>query len=445
MDSKHLLETDRAQKWLEQFSDKDRTHAALLLESLHLVDRPTVESAIETTINNSIASSGTTAVFAVRELDPEIPVDGIVYPSPDDTAIPPSIRVDGRKVFVSKEVIRAHRAGELEPRSYFPSDKTDRPPSVRVGTPVGSEGPLANFVRDICKRFGGTALLNHPSLAEMKATKTRKIILIDDVIGSGRRINTFIDGFLKHKTIRSWLSYKLITIQVITYAGSIFQIERLKKHPIISNVDVTLQMPFGASEWNLPNREAIGQICQEYARLTSSPNLPYGFGNAFTCLCFDYACPNTAPSILWAGSSKWMAMFDTRPNLDFVSWPLPPDPIDREKRVLAALGQKRLSESDYEKYVSFDGRRSLGPLAFLAKGLRDPRYLAAALSLDEKNCLRLIRQNYARGWLTAKLRITDSGKAELRHARKLRLTEESDDIELSEEYYIPQSLRVSRD
>jgi hypothetical protein len=425
----NLIDTDRAREWLAQFEPADVAGARRLAESIQLIARTDVEAALERLITREAApiDFGSVALFAVRELDPEVVLE--------DTIADPLIPLG---------FLRPSRKEEREPQPYFSTDKSERPSAVRAGTPVGSEGPIANLIRDICARINPGKLLDHPSLDQMRQTKCRCIILVDDIIGSGSRVSSFLRGFIKHPTIKSWFSLKLIRIVVVTHAANTRSKAFIEANRYVHRVDAELYLDRGSPEWNCAESEAIEEVCRKYSRLTSRRGWPLGKDDAFTCLCFDYKCPNTMPSILWAGYRTWRPLFRQRPYLDFPVWPSVPSLTERQKRVLAARGQSRLAASHFEFFFSVEGSRCIVLLGLVAKGVRSPTHLAVALGISETKCKQVIDRCRARGWLTASGRLSGSGREELKYAKELRLLD-SDDVSLSEEYYFPRSLRAPRD
>lgn len=88
--------------------------------------------------------------------------------------------------------------------------------------PSGSQGSedlvnsvIANHLKNIAL---SQVFFDHPSIEVMRSEKIRHLILVDDSIGSGRRIVEFINALLANKTFRSWWSFGWIKITVISYA-----------------------------------------------------------------------------------------------------------------------------------------------------------------------------------------------------------------------------------
>jgi hypothetical protein len=161
-----LLESERGIRWLDQFTSTERGAAIELADSLDLVSHQQFETGLETTLARLVSDlgAGEYAAFAVRELRPAELID----------------------------LPGGNYLGSLD-------DKKFRPRAVGPGG-VGSEGRIAQLIRNLARQH---IVLDHPSIRAMTTRKIRHIILVDDFIGSGDRVATFLSHICKHPTIRS--------------------------------------------------------------------------------------------------------------------------------------------------------------------------------------------------------------------------------------------------
>lgn len=416
MEHFELRETEAAQAWIEQFDAADRPIASLLLESLIFVDTTDLHRGIRDVVKENLGEQGRpVALYAVREA-----------PKP-----PPDAHREPRKLRYEKP--------------YFdPDDDTIRPDAVASGARVGSEGDLAHLIRDVACEFGANRALDHPSIHAMRSTKCPRIILVDDIIGSGKRTREFVDWFCDHKTIRSWLSLRYVQIVVVAYAGVDKQRTRLARHRFVSDAACHQLIRQGRLFWTEHQRSVIKWLCRKYASATSRPRWPLGFGEAFTCLVFEHKCPNTAPAILWADKkSTWKALFPARPGLDESAWPVPANQSRRDSMFLEAIGQEKLSVVDWQEHFSGTGRLRVLLLAAIAKKLHRPQVLSEYLEVSVARATTLIEECRKQGWIDATPRITKAGIRVLDYARKLGVLED-EEVELKTEFYFPRTLRVAR-
>lgn len=249
---------------------------------------------------------------------------------------------------------------------YFGADPKSCPSAVRPGKGVGSEGPVANLIRDLCTVNGASQWLDHPSIHQMRSTRTKVIILVDDIIGSGSRIRTFLQGFFSHKTIRSWHSYGCFKTIVVSFAAHVEAVNRLSKSRLISQIRSEVSIRRGSPEWSSSDRKAIEALCIKYAEFSGKRGIPFGYKDVFTCLAFDYKCPNTAPAIIWAGSNEWRALFATRPRLHEQEWPKDFGIQLRAAKTLAAHGHQGISDGIGYADLSEHERLAMYALAFCA-------------------------------------------------------------------------------
>lgn len=388
----------RAEKWLHNFDSCDAAIAAQFLDSVILISTDQFQGGLFSVLRSASArSERPIAMFAARE---------------------------------SSKVPYFHA-----------TDVSTRPNAVGDGAGVGSEGTIANLVRDFSRQQGPSMALDHPHIKCMRDTKVRRIIIVDDIIGSGQRAVKFIRYLSRHKTIKSWLSYGYVRFWVVAFAVTAQGRARLEAHPYVSNVIASRELESGRLIWPPEQRAAMNRLCVKYADRTSRPFWPLGFDAAMTMMVFEHKCPNTCPPILWAGSKKWEPLFDVRPQLAFDTWPENPGEADRLARALHMLGQKGLSEVQRMKYVSPEARLRFLILAAVAKRRTKLNVLCAIAEISIEACERLLRECQRFGWISPERRVTEHGLQELRYAREIALVDAARDLSLTDSVYVPQSFR----
>jgi hypothetical protein len=172
-----LLTTRMGIDWLSQFEEADKEMAQVLVNSLQLISFDKFEAGMIRLIS-ALVSTGPLplALYCIRETQP----------------------------------------GER----YFRTDSRDSVPSPGpLEGEVGSEGRLAHIVTNLCRTHGNICL-NHPGLAELRRRRCCSIALLDDISGSGDRVQEFLQSFYRHPTIKSWYSYRKIDFHIVCYAVS---------------------------------------------------------------------------------------------------------------------------------------------------------------------------------------------------------------------------------
>ncbi len=267
-DDTRSLNTNQGRLWLSQFHESDQDIAKLLLEDLLYISNDQLIDGLYNTITSFAQSkkSDIIALFTARE-----------------------------------------NTGERYWRN-----ESKRPLSVSGRLPLGSEGIIAGLCRDISQ--SNSKILDHPSIQEMKKSKCRYILIVDDMIGSGTRMEGFVKWLYQNRTIKSWHSLGYINFISCSYAASNIGKNYVLQNKICSDVINYQSVGYGRSIWNNDQKNQIEDLCNRYGSYTSRPSIPLGYKGAFTAIVFTHKCPNTNPVILWSSKTKsWNAIFSARP------------------------------------------------------------------------------------------------------------------------------------
>ena len=442
MDFAELRTHPATQDWIEQFSPADRSTASFLLESLIFVSHADFISGLAKAIQAAHKTADRpAALFAVREIAERskrkrrrMSTGGFL-----------AWALEHDPTLLAKQGPHPPESNDLVIQdSYFDlNDRNARPHAVRPGGNVGSEGLVSHLLRDLCQPTGANSFSDHPSISSMKARKTRDIFFVDDFIGSGARVRAFADGFYAHPTIKSWMSYGLIRVTAISYAGTDIGIAHAGSHKRIAAVLCSRLIERGRRAWTNSERTAVEGLCRKYAGRTSRSGIPLGYRRAFSLVVFEHKCPNTAPAILWAGGKTWKPLFKARPQLGFPSWPQSIPPNERDKRVLTSLGQTRLADVELTRFTGLQGRLKLLLLAAIAKKKRRPNILCQLLEISPAMCEELLHNCATNGWATNDGFITQNGLSELANARANGTLFETP-LSVYKELYIPMTYRAAR-
>lgn len=402
-----LPNTDRGKDWLAQFDAHDQENAARLLGGLTLVSHSAFERAVKSLIlSEAVGIDGPVALYATREMDEDIDYYKAMA-NPDDPMAPLN--------------------------------------AVARGADLGSEARIAAIIRNLCKAEP-EKLLNHPSLEMLRATRAKAIIVVDDIVGSGKRTAGFIRAMWRSESVMSWHSRHQIKFVALAYTGTrvgIGQVSRLKCNP---KVTLVRDCPtFSDIPWHGDIEEAITALCKRYGGRTSRRGMRLGFKKTMAALVFEHGCPNNAPSILWApvsDDSNWQPMFPDRTVLLEEASAFPPDIMARDPiEMLTELA----GDEEPELPPAILGESVLGVtttivLALVASGIRSRAALSYATGYDARECASLLDRCVERGYLTATLRLTPEGRAELKE--EIRPSERSRWVpQRGEDGYYPQQLR----
>jgi len=436
-----LAETKVAEEWLQQFDSVDVETVRLLLDSLVFISNQELILGIKKCINDFLDKyKGKVAIYVAREV-PQAVRDYWKFQEKN--------RGINRILRELEEAVGIRKPSKDEPAKvvkekapmYFENKKC-RPKTIDVSSKdgIGSEGTFAHLCRDICA--ANSRLLNHPSLSGMKRSKCRWILCIDDIIGSGKRMDEFIKWLNMHPTIKSWRSFGWLKFATISYAVSEKGLDRLKDCNIIKEIQYSKYMPSGRTFWTQLQHKNISDLCKKYGKRTTRKRFACGFGESLSLIVFEHKCPNTAPAILWAPSSdKWKSIFDERPGIVLERWPKANREYNQE-RILKYLGHTRLCKPSLFTRLNVESQQLLVLLASLAVKKRKINILSDILELPQNVIIDMVAKCHEFGWINSKLYLTNTGHKTLEAAKK-NLCLPKLDVELKDEFYYPKALRNS--
>ncbi|EMG7548311.1 hypothetical protein ACKGLS_003451 [Vibrio alginolyticus] len=265
------------QNWLSQFLPEHRDVAAQLLDCLHIVKTEEMIDDIKAQIGTLLLdSTDKCALLPIREVSR----DEVIY------------------------------INEMQPPRLQSCDE-----------PLGSEAFISNLytqlnrsegVRFPLERRGNTA----PSIKYMKQNSFRHLFLIDDLIGSGKRVTDYLNALFRNRTINSWVSYGYIKIHIIGFMATKSGKAVVEKH-IRRRKNVNLytihRTPLIA---DLPNNLTIRDLCIAYA--DTSETIPLGFKSTAVRVVFTHSAPNNLPAILYR--QKYANYTPNGVNLNITRW-----------------------------------------------------------------------------------------------------------------------------
>jgi len=407
--SRDLLLTPRCKRWLGQFAASDQETAERLVENLTLVSHSAFERSLTELIQaQGDELQGPVALFAVREVDPAV--------SFFEQATVSVLAKTGKKILTA----------------------------IAPGSDVGSEARIAAMIRNIAKA-DGDKFLNHPTVEDMRSERCRAIFVVDDFIGSGKRVRDFLTAIWQDKSIRSWHSLRYIRFDVLAYSATDKGLRVAQRSPgrpvveIVRGCPTIYEMP-----WPRSARRAVTKLCKKYGPRTSRPKMALGFADTMASLIFEHGSPNNVPAILWApetAKTDWLPLFPGRSVLGPEASAFPPEITRRDPRaILRGVGQKRLAASGALSRRGEAGATILVVLGLLAKGVRKTTAISYATGLSREDCARILERCIKWGFVTTLHRVTPAGLAELRYAKG----EDASPVYIppkGEEDYYPKKLR----
>ena len=375
------------QAWLAQFPANKRAAATGLLLGLRFVTRDTYSEWLKDALLN-VAAAGPCAVYAVRKFGYDI------------------------------QCIWDEAGDVLERPSYS----------------LGSEDLVQAAIANV-KKSQADVLLDHPSLPELKMKKVRNVALVDDSIGSGERVCSYVARMMHSKTFLSWWSHGWIRLHIMAFARTEEAATRIvasipgSDHPkrtypksgkILFVGQMCYQQSLFLSRWG-PGYQGILDLCDSTSEIQSDSRR--GYGKTMANLVFYHSVPDNIPGVFWFDCTKWRALF---PKRSVPAW-LP------ELLEGSTAGTTQKSASSIPKYLA-------EVLRLIKKGVRNEHSLARSLGLDPAILKQIIAGGRTAGLLTDRNRLTQSGILVLRREGADRISSRFD-----RSLYVPRKWCVGRE
>lgn len=345
--------------WLSQFTTDRRPMAEVLLHHLRFVSRDEYSGWLRSSLDR-LNGAGPFALFAVRK------------PKKSNGKILPFFESTG--------------AAQSRPSSAQGSEDL-------VYSLIG------NVAREKSSRF-----LDHPSIGEMRTKRIHDLVLIDDSIGSGRRVSEFLESMMCSKTLLSWWSYGLIRFHILSYARTREGEKSIVKNMVGSNhprrkYPKSQKMRFSSeyvySSMDIDSRwgddyKGILDLCDSVKKVPVKYRR--GYGSVMANLVFYHSVPNNIPGILYFSSRRWKPLF---PGRTLPSWTI--ELLKDDKVQASGEAWSRLGESMVEL------------LGLAKRGVRNPRIIEQRMGRDRDYVMELIQKAKDLGLLNDSGRMTKSG------------------------------------
>lgn len=373
------------QAWLGQFSDSERKTAISLLLHLDFVSRDRYSDWLTSTLA-AIPSDRRYAVYAIRKLG------------------------DAEAVFFDQN-------GDVVPR---PSES------------LGSEDLVYSLISTVTRR--DKHFVDHPSLQQLKTERIHDYIIIDDSIGSGKRVSDFVCSMLGNKTFRSWWSYGLVKFHVIAIArmreaedtiidrapGSDHPKRRYRKSDKFNFVsELVYSKDWLSRRWG-SQYHSILDLCEGAKKIPTKWRK--GFGGVMGNLIFYHSVPNNIPGCIFCRSERWVPLFPGRSVPDWT-------PALLERTPLRDGGQTENAKPSFATIAL-----SMELLRFIKRGVRLNRSLALRLDCDCRLVDALLDNLISTGLVSEKIRLTKTGADILASHKEPRIEKE-----LDSSIYVPRS------
>jgi hypothetical protein len=275
----------------------------------------------------------------------------------------------------------------------------------RPGTALGSEDFVYSIIANIARPDEGS-FIEHPSLDALKSNEVHDIVLLDDSIGSGERVEDFVSAMLRHKTFKSWWSYGFVRFHVISLARTLESEKRIieslvgsdhgkRKYRKSSKIQFISEIVYSKywldRRWGTNYRNILA-LCDSIPEMTSF--VRRGYGEVMGNIVFYHSVPDNLPGLLWCETGKWKPLFPERTVPD---WLL---------QILNSSVTPKISGVTLSKVIPSE---MIDLLRLVKSGIRQETTIALRLGIDILIVKALLSNAKQSGFLNANKRITEAG------------------------------------
>ena len=297
-----LSNTPHVQFWLDQFNYEDRDLARCFLDEFQYVPTDRFISEIECLLIELIEKKNNVAILPVREL---LNKKECYYPQCVDDV---KFYIDYKEANInSKSLRRFDNGSQVLTKGGIESFN---PILLNPLLMPGSESIIANITTQLSRRYKGRIVTGkydkNPSITDLRNNKCHHLILVDDVIGSGDRLSSFILSISKNPTINSWISGGILELIVVSYMKSQQSDIRLKKLKQKFKCIAAHEFPT-FYELHHSDREAYEGLIIKYSH--KMEKIPLGYDKTFGRAIFGHSIPNNTPAIIWRNVRRWKSFW----------------------------------------------------------------------------------------------------------------------------------------
>jgi hypothetical protein len=222
---------------------------------------------------------------------------------------------------------------------------------IETSTEEDSEGPpkriagsSADLVRNMNENFAricGARVQAHPTVHSMRAQRIKNVVLVEDFIGTGKRLSTYLRDEL-NPTLKSWISYKWTKLWIVSYGGLETGIQAVSRKGYgLSEDRIRLATPpQKAGQFFTP---LMRDFCKRFAERTERSHIPMGFGNGAVGMIFEHSCPNNVPVVLWSEGHRYKPLFPKRGIPVELKAAFSQEDVNRPSNILWNISQYRLA------------------------------------------------------------------------------------------------------
>jgi len=304
----------------------------------------------------------------------------------------------------------------------------------RPATAQGSEDLVVGEIANALRMYNG-CFRDNPSRNELYNSRIRDIILIDDSIGSGKRVSDFVRLMINDAHFRSWWSYGRITLHVISLVRSLQGQRRICSNAVGSlrkhrKYKVQEKIKFyGNFEYDFfkldtrwyNNHRDILDLCDNNKKIAKDRRR--GFDAAMGNFVFYHSVPNNIPGMLYSRKKNWQPLFPERALPNWCRNLL--DGVQNAHRISTPTARYKCEISD----------KDLPLLLHVRRGVRTRTGLARCMDLGLSVANMELDKYISAGLVSDSIRLTKAGHDAVKKKEKEQIPARTSDRSL----YVPTS------
>lgn len=310
---------------------------------------------------------------------------------------------------------------------------------------VGSEGIIAQLITELNRTH--PQCLNHPNPRQIRQKKIRRFVVVTDFIGSGQRLEHFLDAAWKTWSVRSWHSsgaLRGIRFEVVCYSATEIGRKRIEAHRCRPLVSLVAPCPTISSSFDKEVADELRKVCITRDPGDRDPVAALGYEGAGALIAFAHGAPNNVPRILTDTSKRKPAhipLFQKRVTASTrCTFSSGLDTAADIQAALIAMGAERLAKSGLIAGLPVETAKNLLVLTALRSTKKQTEVIAGKTSLTLPEVERSLGALLKLGWITSTRHVTETGQQELRERRASKPSS-AVSIEPKNDYY-PKQLRA---
>lgn len=376
--------TKKCEVWLEQFrTTEDRQLAVKLLRKIRLVTHKDLSDWYEQIFASDVFEDST-AIFIERELQQTA------------SPLPPPMYKESLKRPLR---IEGAAAQAIQSLSYAPQT-------------IGSEGKIATIIDQICASSPSRLFLQ-PATSILRKRNVRNLVVVTDLVGSGKRVSRMLDSLWRLQSIKSWKSYRLINFHVVCYSITEAAEKILINHPARPNIVKKILCPTVRHSFKGSEFAELESLCERHGKFSKNP---LGFKRSGTLIAFEDKVPNNMPAILIEASKStsfpWMPLFPKRLSQSIVN-------TDRsvasvEFGILKLLGLEDILSAPAYNSLGADSRLAVIYVAASSSGYTEISDFACLSDMSIDQIIKARKIARQKGLMSTDKKVSSRGKQTIR-------------------------------